>query len=225
MSILFNSFRKLKISIMKLCLIILLVQQVVISMQQSSEGGAAQAQRLKFNASDFAYDLFGSKQNVRGTGGTAQRVNVEDLPALSGLGVSSVIFRMLPCAINLPHVHPRGTELFHVLEGNFITGFLEENNGRYLQNNLTVGMVAIFPQGLIHFEQNVGCTNATFLSSFSSEDPGVLQIVNRLFDIEFEEALTSTFNQDEQVINYLKKSIGVNPTMGRGECLKRCGLA
>jgi oxalate decarboxylase/phosphoglucose isomerase-like protein (cupin superfamily) len=201
--------------------LIILLQFVALSQQQ--EG--ALHQRQKYNASDFAFDLFGSRPNVRSTGGSAQRVAVEDLPALKGLGVSSVIFRMLPCAINLPHVHPRGTELFHVLEGNFITGFLEENNGRYLQNNLTVGMVTIFPQGLIHFEQNVGCTNATFLSAFSSEDAGVVQIINRFFDIEFDEAITSTLNQDQVVVDYLKKSIGTNPTMGRGECLKRCGLA
>ena len=90
-------------------------------------------------------------------------------------------------------------------------------------NNLTKGQATFFPQGLVHFEQNLGCTPAVFLSSFGSEDPGVLQIANRLFDLP-QQALTSTFNQDDTVINRLRASLPVNPAKGRGECLKRCGL-
>ena len=197
--------------------------------QQESSTSFLSAARLRslFNSTDFAYNMFGpnARVTVRGEGGTANRADINEMPILKGLGVSSIIFHMGPCAINLPHVHPRGTELFHVLEGNYITGVLEENGGRYIQNNLTAGMITVFPQGLIHYEQNVACTNATFLSAFSSEDAGVLQIVNRLFDITFTEALTSTLNQDETVVNYLRAALGVNPAKDRGECLKRCGLA
>jgi oxalate decarboxylase/phosphoglucose isomerase-like protein (cupin superfamily) len=139
------------------------------------------------------------------------------------LGVSSVLFTIEPCAINLPHVHPRGTELFHVLEGSFTTGFLEENNGRYIQNTLTAGQVTIFPQGLVHFEQNNGCTRAVFLSAFSSEDPGVVTLSTRIFDLN-QEALTSTFNQTDAVINSLRDSVRPNPAVDRGSCLARCGL-
>jgi oxalate decarboxylase/phosphoglucose isomerase-like protein (cupin superfamily) len=126
---------------------------------------SALKRRQQFNAKDFVYNLFGSQPNVVGQGGTGRRADINDLPSLQGLGVSSVFFKIDPCAINLPHVHPRGTELFHVISGQFQTGFLEENSGRMILNNLTQGMVTIFPQGLIHFEQNLGCTPASFLSA------------------------------------------------------------
>ena len=201
----------------------LLLISIVLANNLSVYSKSALTERQTFAPADFVFDLFNSKPNVRGTGGTGQRVAIEEMPALEGLGVSSVIFRILPCGINLPHVHPRGTELFHVLEGKFLTGFLEENSGRYIEHNVTQGQVTVFPQGLIHFEQNLECTNATFLSAFSSEDPGVLQIMNRLFEINGE-ALTSTFNQAEAAIDFMRMSLGTNPAKGRGECLKRCGL-
>jgi hypothetical protein len=78
---------------------------------------------------------------------------------------------------------------------------------------------------LIHFEQNLGCEEAVFLSAFSHEDPGVLTISNRLFDRDMPiQALTSTFNQNNDVINALRSNLGVNPAKGRGECLRRCGI-
>lgn len=189
----------------------------------SSQQLTAQSKRSRFTASDFVFDLFKSTPNAVGEGGTGRRVNVQDLPVLDGLGVSSVIFHQLPCSINLPHVHPRGTELFHVLEGEFLTGFLEENTGRYIETNLTVGQVTVFPQGLIHFEQNLGCKNATFLSAFSSEDPGVLTITTRLFNIN-QQALTSSFNQNDKKINSIRSDLVENPAMGLGECLRRCNI-
>ena len=203
-------------------LIINLLATLFFASSISSQKSALQ-ERQAFKPKDFVYNLFGSQPNVVGAGGTGRRAAIEEMPALHGLGVSSVRFDILPCGINLPHVHPRGTELFHVLEGKFLTGFLEENSGRYIEHNLTAGEVTFFPQGLIHFEQNLECRNATFLSAFSSEDPGVLQITNRLFDIN-KEALSSSFNQVDTVIDYLKVSLGTNPAKGRGECLKRCGL-
>ena len=84
-------------------------------------------------------------------------------------------------------------------------------------------ILILYSQGLIHFEQNLGCTNATFLSAFSSEDAGVLTLTNRLFAVN-QEGLTSTFNQADVTIDYLRSNIGENPAKGRGECLKRCKL-
>ena len=126
--------KTLLVMLLAICLVGVTVQQ------------GALEKRRRFNASDFVFDLFKSKVNTNGFGGTGQRVAIEEMPALEGLGVSSVIFHIFPCAINLPHVHPRGTELFHVLEGSFLTGFLEENGGRYIEHNVTVGQVTFFPQ-------------------------------------------------------------------------------
>ncbi len=41
-------------------------------------------------------------------------------------------------------------------------------------DELRVGDVALFPRGLLHFEQNLGNTNCTFISALNSQNPGVL---------------------------------------------------
>ncbi|CAN0597135.1 unnamed protein product, partial [Laminaria digitata] len=33
------------------------------------------------------------------------------LPALAGQGISMALVNLGPCAINLPHIHPRATEV------------------------------------------------------------------------------------------------------------------
>ena len=134
----------------KFCFIVLTICLFCVkysSTQQESSISLLSAlqTRQQFNASQFAYNQFGPGSRVTGksTGGESKRADISEMPILKGLGVSSIIFNMLPCSINLPHVHPRGTELFHVLEGNYITGVLEENTGRFIQNNLTKGMVTV----------------------------------------------------------------------------------
>ena len=54
--------------------------------------------------------------------------------------------------------------------------FLEENSNRMNKshiNNLSTGKVAVFPQGYIHYEQNLGCKPAKFISALNHEDPGL----------------------------------------------------
>jgi len=80
------------------------------------------------------------------------------------------------------------------------------------------------PMGLLHYLQNFECTNATFLATFSSEDPGTLTVAPRLFDIKNNQVLTSTFNQSESVIKSMKESVRPSPSAGVGECRRRCRL-
>ena len=206
-------------SLIALSICLILVQTFV----HEASAQSALTRRRSFTNRDFVFDLFKSTPTATGAGGNGKLVDVTSLKPLQGLGVSSVIFEIEPCAINLPHVHPRATELFHVLQGSFTTAFLEENTGRVIENQLTVGQVTVFPQGLVHFEQNLGCRKAVFLSAFSSEDAGVVTLSTRLFDFN-QQSLTSTFNQTDAVINSLRESVRSNPAVGRGECLARCGL-
>ena len=70
-----------------------------------------------FNAEDFAYALGGPEADnpndpAEGSRGFQSRVaNVNHIPVLEGNGVSMVLFNLEPCGINLPHVHPRATEV------------------------------------------------------------------------------------------------------------------
>lgn len=102
-------------------------------------------------------------------------------------------------------------------------GIIEENGGRYLENNVTAGGAIVVPQGLVHFVQNIACVNSTFLASFGHEDPGVLTISTNLFRMN-QQALTSSFNQPDSIIDSIRSSVRPSPAPGVGECRRRCGL-
>jgi oxalate decarboxylase/phosphoglucose isomerase-like protein (cupin superfamily) len=184
---------------------------------------SALLERQKFKAEDFVFNYNSAIPTVT-EGGSGKALNVDNRPILQGLGVSSAMFDILPCGIVTPHIHPRGTELYHLLKGSLLVGILEENGGRYIENNVTMGQVAIVPMGLLHYVQNLGCTNTTFLATFSSEDPGTLTVAPRMFTITNTQVLTSTFNQSESVIESLRASVRPAPSAGVGECRRRCGL-
>ena len=83
--------------------------------------------RKQFSQMDFTFDLDGSKPDGSLKGGEIRTAFVNDMPSLSGEGVAYSLFDVEPCGINLPHVHPRATELLYVIEGNNLrTGFVEE---------------------------------------------------------------------------------------------------
>ena len=82
-------------------------------------------------------------------------------------------------------------------------------------------MVTFFPTGLIHYQMNLGCKTAKYLSAFNSEDPGVVAIQLRTFMLPHQ-ALSSAFALSESQIKYLKDSLPNNIANGRSECLKRC---
>jgi hypothetical protein len=128
-------------SLIALSICLILVQTIF----HEASAQSALTRRRSFTNRDFVFDLFKSTPTAIGAGGNGKLVDVERLRPLEGLGVSSVIFEIEPCAINLPHVHPRATELFHVLQGSFTTAFLEENTGRVIENQSTVGQVTVFP--------------------------------------------------------------------------------
>lgn len=59
----------------------------------------------------FTFDLENSAPGPNSGGGTIKALNVGNFPALARLGISYNLVELMPCGINLPHVHPRGTEL------------------------------------------------------------------------------------------------------------------
>src|SRR6202034_4501740 len=86
-----------------------------------------------------------------------------------------------PCGINLPHTHPRATEILYVVSGTFESGFFQENGAHFVMNTIVPGQATIFPQGSIHFQQNLNCTSALFVAAFNSADPGVQTVANSFY--------------------------------------------
>ncbi len=184
----------------------------------------ALSDRAKFRDTDFIFDLNGSPIEQPQSGASiAQRANLASMPALIGAGVSYTLFHVEPCGINMPHVHPRANELFYVIEGrNIQVGFVEENTGRTIVNNIYKGYTTLFPQGLVHFEQNLSCEPAIFLSALSHEDPGTLTVSNRLFTFP-DEALSSTFNLNVSDIQNIRNKVPPGAlAKGLQKCLMEC---
>nr|TKR98420.1 hypothetical protein D5086_0000203350 [Populus alba] len=130
-------------------------------------------------------DFFFSGLNVpRDTsspvGSNVTAVNVAQIPGLNTLGISLARIDFAPYGgLNPPHTHPRATEILVVVE-----------------------------VGLIHFQLNVGKTNAVALASLSSQNPGVITIANAVFGADppiNPNVLTKAFQVDKKVVDYLQK--------------------
>ncbi|KAG6544782.1 hypothetical protein Mapa_013808 [Marchantia paleacea] len=104
---------------------------------------------------------------------------VKQFPGVTGLGVSSVFYKVGAGGLVPPHLHPRGTELFFVLTGTWSVGFID-TKGVLFKATLTPGDQFIFPQGMVHYQFAVD-DSATGYSVSNTQDPGVSMVVKNLF--------------------------------------------
>ncbi|XP_047339353.1 germin-like protein subfamily 1 member 17 [Impatiens glandulifera] len=138
-------------------------------------------------ADDFFYDggLDKSGNTANPLGSEVTSVNVMQLKGLNTLGISLARIDFAPYGLNPPHSHPRATEVLLVLEGNLLVGFVGSNRpdqkNRLFKKVLKAGDVFVFPEGLIHFQQNIYESNSVALVGLSSENPGTITITNALF--------------------------------------------
>ncbi|XP_023750617.1 putative germin-like protein 2-1 [Lactuca sativa] len=156
-------------------------------------------------ADDFFYSglqLMGNTSNAVGSAVTP--VTVAELPGLNTLGISMARIDIAPQGINPPHTHPRATEILTVMEGRILVGFVTSNpENRLITKLLQKGDVFVFPEGLIHFQKNVGNGYAVAIAALSSQNPGVITIANAVFgsnpDIA-EDILAKAFQVDINVV-------------------------
>ncbi|KAF1855275.1 hypothetical protein Lal_00021116 [Lupinus albus] len=110
-------------------------------------------------------------------------VNSNDFPGLNTLGVSFVRADFDVGGVNVPHFHPRATEVVFVLKGKIYSGFVDTKN-----------------------KMNVGDGHATILGSFDSQNPGLVRIPNAVFGSEInEELLEKAFGLSSKELSRLKK--------------------
>ncbi|KAF2295666.1 hypothetical protein GH714_033514 [Hevea brasiliensis] len=165
-------------------------------------------------ANDFSFsglNIPGNTSNKVGSNVTL--VNVDKIPGLNTLGISLARIDFAPYGgLNPPHTHPRATEILVVLEGTLYVGFVTSNPNRLITKVLNAGDVFVFPIGLIHFQFNIGQTNAVAISGLSSQNPGVITIANAVFGSNppiNPDVLTKAFQVDKNVVNYLQKQFWV----------------
>ncbi|KAB2058803.1 hypothetical protein ES319_A11G259000v1 [Gossypium barbadense] len=119
-------------------------------------------------AQDFYYSGLNIPRNTSNpVGSTVTPVNVAQIPGLNTLGISLVRIDYAPNV---------------VVEGTLYVGFVTSNtDNRVITKVLYPGDVFVFPIGVIHFQFNVGKTNAVAFAALSSQNPGVITVANAVF--------------------------------------------
>ncbi|KAM4131837.1 hypothetical protein ACJW30_01G205600 [Castanea mollissima] len=152
-------------------------------------------------------DIPGNTENQLGTAVT--NVDVDNLPGLNTLAVAVSRVDYAPYGVNPPHTHPRATELILVVKGTLLAGFVTSDpDHRFFNKILNPGDVFVFPFGLIHFQINIGKTNAVAFAFFNSQNPGAITIANAIFGSNppiKPDILTKAFQLDKNVVEYLQK--------------------
>ncbi|KAI7751639.1 hypothetical protein M8C21_005048 [Ambrosia artemisiifolia] len=162
------------------------------------------------NANDFYFGglhMMGNTSNPNGSKVTS--VYVTQLPGLNTLGISLARVDFAPRGINPPHTHPRASEIMTVLEGTLEVGFITSNpENRHITRVLCKGDVFVFPVNLVHYQRNIGNTNAITISALSSQNPGVMPVANVIFGAKPEipsDILAKTFQTTKENISNLQK--------------------
>ena len=140
-------------------------------------------------------------------------MNVDILAGLNTLGISLARLDFEAYGLNPPHIHPCGTELLVVMEGTLLVGFVTSNPNKLFTKVLDKGDVFVFPIGLIHFQFNIGNTNAVAFSGLNSQNPGVITIANAVFGSKppiNPDVLIKAFQLDKGVVEYLEKEFMSN---------------
>eukprot|EP00253_Pinus_taeda_P029975 PITA_29975 len=150
-------------------------------------------------------NIFQNGDVTSDTGGIRAATNPQNFPAVRTQGLSIVRFKMVPCGSNLPHTHPRATEVLSLLYGGPLqVGFVDTTGASHI-DILYPGDITVFPRGVLHFELNVGSVEAEYLSALNSENPGTLTSSEALFHIPLR-ALATSLNVDQRVVNWLNST-------------------
>ncbi|XP_008786633.1 germin-like protein 8-14 [Phoenix dactylifera] len=133
---------------------------------------------------------------------------VAQFPGLNGLGISAAYVYYAPGGFIPVHSHPAGTELLVVTEGTLLAGFISSANNPYYKT-LNKGDAMVFPQGLLHFQVNVGETTAVGVVGFSSPSPGIQVTSPALFSNNLPSAVVEKVTYlDDAEVKKLKKMLG-----------------
>ncbi|KAL9231912.1 hypothetical protein vseg_007073 [Gypsophila vaccaria] len=167
---------------------------------------------------DFLFKGLDTPRNTcNKLGSNVTLVTATQVPGLNTLGISIARIDFAPHGLNPPHTHPRASEVLTVLDGTLYVGFVTSNlqNGgnKLFTKVLNKGDVFVFPQGLVHFQFNVGNTPAVAIVGLSSQNPGVVTIGNAVFGAQppiSVDVLSKAFQLDDKVIKYLQSEFGMS---------------
>ncbi|KAJ7654320.1 RmlC-like cupin domain-containing protein [Mycena rosella] len=162
-------------------------------------------------------------------GGSILLATVDDFPILEELGISGGVSFIEPCGLNIPHLHPRASEMLTVIEGILDTGFVQENGfNTVVETQLGQYQATVFPMGSMHYQQNPTCSPAAFVAGLSSEDPGRSDIALSFWMLP-SDIVNATLGFPNTIgggnIDEWRAHLPVNLAAGVDSCLQACGLS
>ncbi|KAF9461815.1 RmlC-like cupin domain-containing protein [Collybia nuda] len=175
------------------------------------------------------FDFNQQKPNPGAKGGSILLATVDNFPILQSQGISGAISFVEPCGLNIPHFHPRASEIFFVTEGVLDTGFVMENGfNTEIQTQLGKFQGTVFPIGSIHYQQNPTCDPVVFVAALNSEDPGRSDIATSFFMLD-SDVVNAALGFPETIggsnIDQWRSHVPANLAAGVDSCLKKCGLS
>ncbi|XP_021730537.1 germin-like protein subfamily 3 member 2 [Chenopodium quinoa] len=172
-----------------------------------SKPGDTSCMNNNVTVEDFIFTGIKLPGNFTNTGFTSKPVNANVFPGLNTLGLSLVRADFGVGGVNVPHYHPRATEIAYVLEGKIYSGFVD-TQGKIFAKVIEKGEVMVFPRGMLHFQMNVGESPAAILGSFDSQNPGLMKIPSTIFGSDInEELLEKAFGLSSKDLRKLKKKV------------------
>ncbi|XVF42415.1 hypothetical protein PTKIN_Ptkin01aG0360800 [Pterospermum kingtungense] len=158
-------------------------------------------------AEDFSFSGLNKPGNTSNQlGSKVTLINVQKIPGLNTLGISLARVDYVPYGLNPPHIHPRATEILTLVQGTLYVGFVTSDN-RFITKVLYPGDVFVFPIGLIHFQFNIGNTNALAFSGLSSQNLGLISIAKAVFGSDpaiNPDVLAKAFQLDKYIVKQLQ---------------------
>ncbi|KAK2449676.1 germin protein precursor [Trifolium repens] len=160
-------------------------------------------------ADDFVYHGLNTSGNITNIfNATVTFAFDSQFPGLNGLGITIGRLDFGVGGVVPLHTHPRGSELIVVIEGTLLAGFVSTNNVAYIKT-LYKGDIMVFPQGLLHFQINVGDSNALAFVSLGSANPGLQILDTALFSSNLpSEVIAATSFIDIDEVRKLKGIFG-----------------
>ncbi|OAE23023.1 hypothetical protein AXG93_3255s1020 [Marchantia polymorpha subsp. ruderalis] len=132
-----------------------------------------------------------------------------EFPGVIGMGIAPALLKFGTDSVNSFHTHPRGAEIFVILDGELDAGIVDTANNLYTAT-LKKGDVFVFPMGLMHYQINRSKTKtATVLAAFASQNAGRVSLPPNMFNteprIETDIIMKSLF-LDKKTVERLKAS-------------------
>ncbi|KAL7597255.1 germin-like protein 1-1 [Lactuca sativa] len=133
------------------------------------------------SSDDFFFSGLSYPRSTDNTfGATPTLITVLNISGLNTLGMAVSRIDFAPGGLNPPHLHPRASEIFFVLEGELEVAFITTDNKLYYKP-VKGGELFVLPKGLIHFQINRGNESAVAIAAFNSQFPGIQRVPNALF--------------------------------------------